>query len=147
MNIPLYNPPPLAPGSESKISPNPFVPPGVSCPPPPSPNPNNWYYVGWNVKNFGYSDINTNHVSQGCNVKGVKIIFPVWLWNRLVYSGLKPVIRHTEKSCTASYYRQFSSTFKIKIKIWLPVLGENKNGFNLIIFHFRGTLSIIPSDK
>ena len=40
-------------------------------------------------------------------------LFPVWFWNRLISAGLEPVLSYTEKSCTTSYYRQFSSNIKI----------------------------------
>ena len=41
--------------------------------------------------------------------------FPVWLRNRLISARLKPVLSHTEKLCMASYYRQYSTSIKIKI--------------------------------
>ena len=41
---------------------------------------------------------------------------------------LEPVLSHSEKSCIASYQRQFSTNIKIK---------ANKTGFNHISFHFN----------
>ena len=38
----------------------------------------------------------------------------VWIRNRLISDGLKPVLSHTEKLCIASYYRQFSTNIEIK---------------------------------
>ena len=34
---------------------------------------------------------------------------PVWLRKRLISAGLETVLWHIEKSCIASYYRQFST--------------------------------------
>ena len=34
--------------------------------------------------------------------------------NRVIL-GLEPVLTHTDKSCIASYYRQFSTNIRIKI--------------------------------
>ena len=48
--------------------------------------------------------------------------FPIWLWNRLLSTGLEPVLSHTEKSCIASNYIQFSTNIKIKIIKSIPVL-------------------------
>ena len=39
---------------------------------------------------------------------------PLWLRNRLISAGLELVVSHSEKSCLASYYRQFSTNNKIK---------------------------------
>ena len=50
------------------------------------------------------------------------IIFPVRLRNRLISTGLEPVLSHTEKSCIASYYTQFSTNIKIKIIRFKPFL-------------------------
>ena len=50
-----------------------------------------------------------------------RIIFPVWLLNRLISAGLEVVLSHTEKLCIASYYRQFSTNIKIKIIKLTPV--------------------------
>ncbi len=65
----------------------------------------------------------------------------------ILSDGLEPVLSQTEKSCTASNYRQFSTNIKIKAIKLIPVLltlGTNKTCFNLIIFLFniRGKLSI-----
>ena len=46
----------------------------------------------------------------------------VWLLNRLIFDGLGLVISHTEKSCIASYYKQFSTNIKIKSIKLIPVL-------------------------
>ena len=80
--------------------------------------------------------------------------FPVWLRNRLLSTGLEPVLSQTEKSFVASNQRQFSTNIKIKIIKLIPVFlarafGAKKTGFNLIIFHFdiRGKLFIIRCDK
>ena len=53
-------------------------------------------------------------LSLKCLGKNVKY-FPVWLRNRLLSTGLEPVLSQTEKSCIASNYRQFSTNIKIKI--------------------------------
>ncbi len=42
-------------------------------------------------------------------------IFPVWLRNRLISTGLEMVFIYTEKSFIPSYYRQFSTNIKNKI--------------------------------
>ena len=60
-------------------------------------------------------------------------MFQVWLRNRLLYAKLEPVLSYFEKSCMASYYRQFSTNIKIQI---IPPIGVNKTGFNLIIVQF-----------
>ena len=75
--------------------------------------------------------------------KVASIIFPLGLRNRLISAELKPIISHTEKSCIASYYREFSTNIKIKIIKLMLVC------FNLKIFHFniRGKMSIIRGDK
>ena len=39
----------------------------------------------------------------------------VWFRNRLKSAGLEQVLSHTEKSCTALPYRQFSMNIKVKI--------------------------------
>ena len=68
------------------------------------------------------------------------IIVPLWLWNRLISRGLEPVLSHTEKSCIASNYRQFSTNHKNNISFVSPglrPLGSNKICFLLIIFHFN----------
>ena len=44
---------------------------------------------------------------------GQVILFPVWLRNRLLSAGLELVLRHTEKSCIVSYYRQFFMNIKM----------------------------------
>ncbi len=82
------------------------------------------------------------------------IIFPVWLRNRLLSSGLEPIL---SQSCIASNYRQFYTNIKIKIIKLKPSfvspglrpLAADKTGFNLKIFPFdiRGKLSIIRCDK
>ena len=43
------------------------------------------------------------------------IISAVWLRNRLISAGLKPILSQCEKSFMVSYYRQFSKKNKIKI--------------------------------
>ncbi len=62
-------------------------------------------------------------------------IFSSMAWNRLLSAGLEPVLSQTEKACTGSNYRQFSTNIKIKI-------------IKLKLFHFdiRGKLSIIRCD-
>ncbi len=81
-------------------------------------------------------------------------LFPVWLRNRILSTGVGPVLSQTKKSCIASNLRQFSTNIKIKIIRYItvllarafgPSLGANKIGFNLKNFHFeiRGNLSII----
>ena len=45
----------------------------------------------------------------------------VLLRKRLISDGLEPVLRYTERSCTASNYRQFSTNINIKIVKLLPV--------------------------
>ena len=56
-------------------------------------------------------------------------MFPVWLRNWLIFTGLELVLSHTEKSCIASYYREVFT--------------------NLGNFHFNicGKLSIIWCDE
>ena len=64
--------------------------------------------------------------------------FPVWLPNRLISAGLKPVLSHTEKSCIVSYYINFSTNLRmynhnIKISFVSPFLrhiGANKTVFS-----------------
>ena len=72
-------------------------------------------------------------------------VFPVWLRNELISAGLEPFLSHTEKLKIASYYRIFFTNIKIKIRL----LGPEKTGFNLTIFHFdiRGKVAIIHCDK
>ena len=41
------------------------------------------------------------------------IDFSVCLRNRLISDGLETVLSHTERSCIASYYRQFPTNIKI----------------------------------
>ena len=53
---------------------------------------------------------------------------PVWLRNRSLSAGLEQVLSHSEKSCIASYYRQFSMNIKIKMallifKLLLYIIG------------------------
>ena len=50
----------------------------------------------------------------------------------IISAVLEPVLSLKEKSCLASYHRQFSMNNKIKI-IQL-ILGDNKTDFILIIF-------------
>ncbi len=45
----------------------------------------------------------------------ILIEFPVWLRNRLLSPGLEPVLRQTEKLCTASNYIQSYTNIKIKM--------------------------------
>ena len=69
---------------------------------------------------------------------------PVWLQNRLISAGLEPVLSNTEKSCIASYYRQFFTNIKIKImKLAWPL--ANNSGLNVIFLYSnnRGKLSIL----
>ena len=81
--------------------------------------------------------------------------FPVWLRNLLISAGLKPVLSLTEKSCTASYYRQFSTNiinYKINTSFFLSESSApwgNKTGFIPITYRFkiRGKLSIVRCDK
>ena len=47
----------------------------------------------------------------------VDYIFPVWLRFRLIPTELERVHSHTETSCIASYYRQFSTNIEINITI------------------------------
>ena len=54
--------------------------------------------------------------------KTFKHNFLVWIRNRFISAVLQPVLSHTEKSCKASYYRQFSINIKIKIIKLIPVL-------------------------
>ena len=44
------------------------------------------------------------------------ITFPVWPQNQSISEGLETVPNHTVKSCTESYYRQFSTNIKLKSK-------------------------------
>ena len=44
------------------------------------------------------------------------------LQNRLISAGLDPVLRHTEKSCIASHYRQFFKNLDIVIVKSIPEL-------------------------
>ena len=67
----------------------------------------------------------------------------------------KPIYGHTDKSCIASFYRQFSMSIKIQIiklintqfcyPTVLRTLGVNKTGCYLVIFQFNicGKVSII----
>ena len=48
--------------------------------------------------------------------KNKKKPFSVLLQNRLISTGLEPVLSHTEKSCIASYYRQFPRVYKDKVQ-------------------------------
>ena len=43
-------------------------------------------------------------------------VFQVWFRYRLISASLDPVLSHDEKSCIASYFRQFSTNIK-KYKI------------------------------
>ena len=49
---------------------------------------------------------------------------PVWLWKQSISALSGPVltVSHTEKSCIASYYRQFSTNINIQILELIPVL-------------------------
>ena len=62
----------------------------------------------------------------------------VWLRNLLISPGLDPVLSHSEKSCMALYYRQFSTNIKIKYK---------KNKIKLIPVSSNGSYMIILSDN
>ena len=44
-----------------------------------------------------------------------EIYIAVWLRNLLISAGLEQVLSHTEKSCIASYNKQFSRNIKTKI--------------------------------
>ena len=70
---------------------------------------------------------------------GTKTILAVWFRNRLTIAGLEPVLNHTEKSCIATYYKQFSTNIKIKIN----------TSFSFIILYFNicGKLCMIGCDK
>ena len=51
--------------------------------------------------------------------------------------GLEPIFSHTEKSCVASYYRQFSIKIKIKTSLSAQAFwpfGSNKTGLNFLYF-------------
>ena len=68
----------------------------------------------------------------------------------MISAGLEPVLSHTEKSCIASYYRQFFTNIKIKITRLITVLlaqplGAIKSGINFMIFIliFVENLSVI----
>ena len=50
-------------------------------------------------------------------------LFPVWLRNRSLSAELEPVLSHTERSCIASYYKQFYINIKIKTTELIPVLS------------------------
>ena len=74
-------------------------------------------------------------------------LFPVWLQNQLISAGLEP---HTEKSCIASYYRQFSTNMKIKVtnlKSLVFSLAFVPSGFKSFYFNIREKLSMIRCDK
>ena len=70
------------------------------------------------------------------------LVFPVWPRNRLISGRLEPVLSHTEKSCLASYYRQFFHEYLIKnhkihtsfVGHGLRSLGAYKTGYKLIFF-------------
>ena len=47
--------------------------------------------------------------------------------NRVIL-GLEPVLTHTDKSCIASYYRQFSTNIRIKIIKLIHVLLDRTFG-------------------
>ena len=49
-------------------------------------------------------------------------VFPVWHRIRLISVGLEPVLTHKEKSCSASYYRQFIHEYQNKIIKLIPAL-------------------------
>ena len=99
--------------------------------------------------------INLRNSNWGHNTNTGRYQFSVWLQNRSISTGLEPVLSHTEKSCIASYYWQFSTNIKIKIiryqfiNLVLWYLLSIKTGFNLIFFHLniRGKLSIVRFDK
>ncbi len=67
----------------------------------------------------------------------------------LVKTGLEPVLSQTEKSSKPSNNKQFSMNIKTHkiitsfVSPGLRPLSANKNGRNLVIFHFdiRGKLS------
>ena len=68
----------------------------------------------------------------------------------IISAGLEPVLSHTEKSCIATYYRQFLTRLIPVLLAWsfgLP--GLTKLVIILFFFHFdiRGKLSIIQCDK
>ncbi len=76
-------------------------------------------------------------------------LFPVWLRSRLLpVAGQEQVLSNSEKSCIASYYRQFSTT---NIKISIIIFGPSRRTklVLLIIFIFdnRGKLFIIRCNK
>ena len=48
--------------------------------------------------------------------------FLVWLRNWIIPAGLDLVLSHAEKSCTATYYRQFFTNIKMKRIKLIPVL-------------------------
>ena len=69
---------------------------------------------------------------------GTKTILAVWFRNRLTIAGLEQVLSHTEKSCIATYYKQFSTNLKIKIVKLIPVFLARAfvPCFNLIILFY-----------
>ena len=58
--------------------------------------------------------INLRNSNWGHNTNTGRYQFPVWLQNRLISTGLEPVLSHTEKSCIASYYKQFFDVYILK---------------------------------
>ena len=50
------------------------------------------------------------------------------LRNRLIFSGLEPILGHTEKLCPASYYIQISTNIKfyIRRKLFIITIHFNK---------------------
>ena len=71
-----------------------------------------------------------------------KCISSIALKPQYIHTGLEPVLSHIEKSCIASYYRQFfikknqNEKHKTKIRFISPGLwtrGDDKTSFNVII--------------
>ena len=81
----------------------------------------------------------------------ILLVLYVWLRNRSKSAGLKPVLSHTEKSCTVSYYIQFSTNIKMykhNIKTsfiipCLPHLGANNTGLIFYLYIFISTESCL----
>ena len=82
----------------------------------------------------------TRDEARNMLIKALKVIFclliSVWLRNRLITTGLEPVLSSTEKSCL-SYYIQFSDMLKQNRLPYVFCLFHGATEFAMLVFKNR----------
>ena len=109
------------------------------------------YPTSFNPVDVSISIIESSVSSECTSIYKIKSFINISsMASKLNNIRFEPALSHTEKSCIASFFRQFSKSLNVRfLSLGLSPFGVNKTGFNLIIsqFNTRRKLSIIRCNK